>query len=129
MGLNLDYLVDCIWDKLELVRVYTKRRGRMYLNALSLLVAHHFFFPSPFLILSLFSPSFPRSLVAEPPDFQDALIMRAGCTVETICRSLHRDLVKEFKYANVWVCLLDGERRGDEGGRGEGEGEERDYSN
>lgn len=65
MGLNLDYLVDCIWDKLELVRVYTKKRG-------------------------------------QPPDFSDALIMRAGATVESICRTLHRDLVKEFKYALVW---------------------------
>jgi len=65
MGLNLDYLVDCIWEKLELVRVYTKKRG-------------------------------------EPPDFGDALIMRAGATVESICRTVHRDLVKEFRYANVW---------------------------
>ena len=123
MGLNLDYLVDCIWDKLELVRVYTKRRGRMYSNALSLLVAHPFFPLALLYPLSLFSLPSPLSLLAEPPDFQDALIMRAGCTVETICRSLHRDLVKEFKYANVWVCLLDGERRGDGGGRRGGRGE------
>ena len=26
-GLNLDYLVDRIWEELELVRIYTKKRG------------------------------------------------------------------------------------------------------
>lgn len=26
--MNLDYLVSCIWDKLGMVRVYTKRQGR-----------------------------------------------------------------------------------------------------
>ena len=27
LKLNLDYLLDRIWDKLDLVRVYTKKRG------------------------------------------------------------------------------------------------------
>jgi len=27
MRLNLDYLLENIWEKLDLVRVYTKRRG------------------------------------------------------------------------------------------------------
>jgi ribosome-interacting GTPase 1 len=27
LKLNLDYLLECMWDKLDLVRVYTKKRG------------------------------------------------------------------------------------------------------
>lgn len=27
MDLNLDYLVQCIWEELSLLRLYTKRRG------------------------------------------------------------------------------------------------------
>jgi uncharacterized protein len=58
----------------------------------------------------------------EPPDFQDALIMRAGATVESICRTLHRDLVNQFKYANVWVCR--GKKREDQEGKGSREEEQ-----
>lgn len=28
MKLNLDYLLECIWEELDLVRVYTKKRGQ-----------------------------------------------------------------------------------------------------
>jgi ribosome-interacting GTPase 1 len=27
LKLNLDYLLECIWEELDLVRVYTKKRG------------------------------------------------------------------------------------------------------
>ena len=27
LTLNLDYLLECMWEKLDLVRVYTKKRG------------------------------------------------------------------------------------------------------
>jgi ribosome-interacting GTPase 1 len=27
MNLNLDYLLEKLWDKLELVRIYTKKKG------------------------------------------------------------------------------------------------------
>jgi ribosome-interacting GTPase 1 len=27
MKLNIDFLLECIWEKLDLVRVYTKKRG------------------------------------------------------------------------------------------------------
>eukprot|EP01111_Echinosteliopsis_oligospora_P009912 TRINITY_DN2997_c0_g2_i1.p1 TRINITY_DN2997_c0_g2~~TRINITY_DN2997_c0_g2_i1.p1 ORF type:complete len:370 (-),score=98.19 TRINITY_DN2997_c0_g2_i1:8-1117(-) len=65
MNMNLDYLVEKIWDMLGLVRTYTKRRG-------------------------------------EAPDFSDALIMRQGATVESICRTLHKELIDQFRYALVW---------------------------
>ncbi len=36
------------------------------------------------------------------PDFEEPLIMRRGCTVEDVCRRLHGDMVKNFRYARVW---------------------------
>lgn len=66
--LNLDKLLEKIWEYMQLVRVYTKKRGN-------------------------------------PPDFKEPCVLtmgRNGCTVESVCRHLHRDLVREFKYALVW---------------------------
>ncbi|KAK5582583.1 hypothetical protein RB653_004168 [Dictyostelium firmibasis] len=65
MNLNLDFLLDKIWDYLNLVRVYTKLRGAS-------------------------------------PDFNDAIILRDGATMEDICRFLHKELVSQFKYGIVW---------------------------
>lgn len=68
MALNLDRLVDSIWDGLSLTRVYTKRRG-------------------------------------QPPDTRDPVVMTAGrygCTIESLCNHIHRDMIKNFKYALVW---------------------------
>lgn len=36
------------------------------------------------------------------PDLDDSLIVKRGTTVEVVCRSIHRSLVDEFKYALVW---------------------------
>ena len=36
------------------------------------------------------------------PDFSDGLILRSNCTVEHACHSIHRSLVTDFKYAQVW---------------------------
>jgi len=63
--LNLDFLLEMIWEHLALRRIYTKRRG-------------------------------------EPPDFNDAIIMRKGALVEHCCHRIHRTLVDQFKYALVW---------------------------
>ncbi|MBN2478299.1 GTP-binding protein [Candidatus Micrarchaeota archaeon] len=38
----------------------------------------------------------------EKVDLEEALIMRAGNTVEDVCVKLHKDLKKNFKYAIVW---------------------------
>ena len=35
-------------------------------------------------------------------DFKEPLIMMRGCTVKDVCNKLHRNLVKDFKFANVW---------------------------
>lgn len=39
---------------------------------------------------------------AEPPNFNEALILRPGSTVVDVCRSVHRDFEHQFKYALVW---------------------------
>lgn len=68
MKLNYDYLLERIWEKLALVRVYTKKKGNM-------------------------------------PDFEDPLVLtndRNGCKVSSICNQIHRDFIKDFKFANVW---------------------------
>jgi uncharacterized protein len=67
--LNLDLLLDRLWTYLNLLRVYTKRRGQR-------------------------------------PDFDDPVILRMGASVEDVCKGIHKDLVDQFKYANVWVRAL-----------------------
>jgi len=36
------------------------------------------------------------------PDFEDGLILRSNATVEHACHTIHRSLVDNFKYAQVW---------------------------
>ena len=35
-------------------------------------------------------------------DMDEPLIIRKGSTIEDVARKLHRDFVKNFKYAKVW---------------------------
>uniref|UniRef100_A0A3Q2EJR5 Developmentally regulated GTP binding protein 2 n=1 Tax=Cyprinodon variegatus TaxID=28743 RepID=A0A3Q2EJR5_CYPVA len=65
MKLNLDYLLETLWEYLALICIYTKKRG-------------------------------------ERPDFNDAIIMRRGASVEHVCHRIHRTLASQFKYALVW---------------------------
>jgi ribosome-interacting GTPase 1 len=39
------------------------------------------------------------------PDFAEAIVLREGATVETVCRMIHKDLVSQFKSALVWVRI------------------------
>ena len=36
------------------------------------------------------------------PDFDEPLIMRKGATVKDVCEKLHKDFVRNFRYAQVW---------------------------
>lgn len=63
--LGLDMLIDQIWDMLEMLRIYTKKRG-------------------------------------EFPDLSGGVVVRHGATIEHVCHAIHRNLVKDFKYALVW---------------------------
>eukprot|EP00002_Diphylleia_rotans_P006386 TRINITY_DN15771_c0_g1_i1.p1 TRINITY_DN15771_c0_g1~~TRINITY_DN15771_c0_g1_i1.p1 ORF type:complete len:367 (-),score=97.29 TRINITY_DN15771_c0_g1_i1:349-1449(-) len=38
----------------------------------------------------------------QPPDFDDCITFRSGCTVEHVCHRIHRSLVEQFNYALVW---------------------------
>lgn len=68
MNLNIDYMLQKIWDYLGLVRIYTKRRG-------------------------------------QPPDLTEPIVLsteRHGTTVESVCKSVSKDLLDKFNYAYVW---------------------------
>ncbi|MBS3069602.1 GTP-binding protein [Candidatus Micrarchaeota archaeon] len=62
---NINSLKDAIYDRLELIRIYTK----------------------------------PRMGEA---DMKKPMMMRSGSNVSDACSKLHRDLVRDFKYAQVW---------------------------
>ncbi len=62
--INLDNLIDEIYNKLEFIRVFLKPPG---------------------------------SKVEEEP-----MILRKGARIEDICKKLHRDMLKNFRYAKVW---------------------------
>jgi len=64
-NLNINMLKDAIYDRLELIRIYTK----------------------------------PRMGEA---DMKKPMMMRSGSNVSDACSKLHRDLVRDFKYAQVW---------------------------
>jgi small GTP-binding protein len=38
----------------------------------------------------------------ELPDFNDAIVLRQGATVEDVCKAIHKDLLAQFKSALVW---------------------------
>jgi len=72
MRLNMDYLLERIWDELELVRVYTKKQGE--------------------------PPDFSQPVILASKGQHGTKIV----TVKTLCLHLHKDLVTSFRYAIVW---------------------------
>jgi len=62
---NIEELRARIFERLNLMRVYTKPR-------------------------------------MEEADLKEPMMMRTGATIEDACDRLHRDLVRDFKYALVW---------------------------
>lgn len=70
MKLNLDYLLETLWDYLSLICIYTKKRGGNNKNTFWYLHLSILFF---LWIILFFS---------ERPDFNDAIIMRRGASVE-----------------------------------------------
>ena len=46
-----------------------------------------------------------RIYLKEPrkdPDMEEPLIIKKGSTIEDVCKKVHKDVVKQFKYANIW---------------------------
>lgn len=66
-GWNLDGLLECIWDHLHFLRLYTKPK-------------------------------------AQVPDYDAPVILKSAPqpTIEKFCNRIHRQLMKNFKYAWVW---------------------------
>jgi len=40
--------------------------------------------------------------VGKKADMEEPLIVRHGCTIGGVCRKLHKDFVKKFKFARIW---------------------------
>lgn len=85
MKLNLDCLLDTIWDYLALIQVYTKKVIYFF--------GFYVFFINDFILF------FQRG---EPPDFEDGLILRRNTSIEHVCHAIHRSILSQFKYALVW---------------------------
>jgi len=51
---------------------------------------------------------------SKKPDMDEPLVMKRGAKVEDVCRKLHRDMQRKFKYARVWgnSVKFDGQRVG-----------------
>ncbi|MFP3909610.1 MAG: OBG GTPase family GTP-binding protein [Archaeoglobaceae archaeon] len=72
--INLNALVQEIYNKLDFIRVYLK------------------------------PPS-------QKPDYEEPLIVKKGSTIEDVCKKLHKDMYRNFKYAKVWgSSKFDGQR-------------------
>jgi len=40
--------------------------------------------------------------INKKPDLDEPLIMRRNCTIEDVCKKLHKDFVAKFRFARVW---------------------------
>jgi ribosome-interacting GTPase 1 len=66
LGWNLDELVERMWEYLDLIRIYTKPKGK-------------------------------------DPDYeQPVIIQRVKSTIEDFCNKIHRNMIRDFRYAMVW---------------------------
>ena len=65
LDLGVQDVVHRCWKELNLIRIYTKRKGI-------------------------------------EPNFEEALIVRNGSTIEDVCDQIHRTMKDTFKYALVW---------------------------
>ena len=72
MRLNLDYLVEKLWEHLNLIKVFTKKRGRN---------TDWFIYKGLYFNL-IFNIDFFIQL--EKPDLVDGIILRNGATVEAV---------------------------------------------
>lgn len=66
LGWNLDELIDRMWEYLDLIRVYTKPKGK------------------------------------DPDYTQPVILPRKFSRIEDFCNKIHRNMIKDFRYAMVW---------------------------
>ena len=73
MKLNMDYLVERLWEELKLIRVYTKKPGG-----------------GTFTMCHVPGDVSDASSSGQPPDFDDGIIFRSGINVKNVCNGIHR---------------------------------------
>ena len=76
MRLNLDYLIEKLWEHLNLIKVFTKKRGRKYNQNILCLY--------PVLQSQHSNVRLTYRFISEKPDLVDGIIMRNGATVEAV---------------------------------------------
>lgn len=40
--------------------------------------------------------------IGKPPDMEEPMIMKQGCTVQEVCEKIHKEFARNFRYARVW---------------------------
>ena len=83
LKLNIDEMLQKMWEYLGLIRIYTKRRGLFEV-----------------VIEAIFDTQ-----LGQPPDLTEPIVLsseRQGLTVEDACRTISKDLLDKFNYALVW---------------------------
>jgi ribosome-interacting GTPase 1 len=111
-ALNLDLLLDKIWEYLNFIRIYTKPRGKRpdfsdvrtkkkhHTRACCTLLQLLPLKPNSVLTVAVHGCMFHVFLFLS--SYSQPLIMRNGSSIEHVCHSIHREMVKNFKYALVW---------------------------
>ena len=96
LDLNMDGLLAAIWEKMALVRVYTKKVTMMSPRS----AAEH-----ASLGLVIYIEQLCHVQVGGKPDFSEPVVLsadRGGTTVEHLCDQIHRSLAANLNYALVW---------------------------
>jgi ribosome-interacting GTPase 1 len=91
MGLNMEFLIERIWEELALIRVYTKRRGEMPDFSGPIIMRGDSTVKD---VVSLTFLSFVVDNTAIAEKTHQRVIQ---------CNAIHRTLSSEFKSALVWV--------------------------
>ena len=82
----MDYLIECIWDELDLVKVYTKKRGA------------HPDLEDPICLRKGATVEVCCVSALRFRDLKWAYLM--AC--QGVCNGIHRSLAANFRYALVW---------------------------
>lgn len=90
--LNLDYLLERIWEELALVKGLWSIRC-VWSGSLPWLTPFTPFLPEPTVY---------TKKRGSQPDLADPICLRKGATIEHVCHGIHRSIVSHFRYALVW---------------------------
>jgi ribosome-interacting GTPase 1 len=99
--LNLDYLVEQIWKHLNLLRIYTKRRGELPDFSDGLIIRNNASVEHAVCCCTLgFKPYF--STIPHVAELTVSLPSPSLLPPPPQCHAIHRTLVQDFRYALVW---------------------------